>query len=99
MRVEVTGQEVRDIVRREVVNALDVRNVSKTPQPDVKNIILQQTIQSLIQGRLNDVFQTALSFNDLTLAVFTLLPAHSSCPSYSSCPLTWVIRQRSSMPS
>ena len=32
MRAEVSGQEVRYIVRREVVNALDVRDVSKTPQ-------------------------------------------------------------------
>ena len=71
MRVEVTGQEVRDIVRREVVNALDVRNVSKTPQP------VQQTIHSLIQGRLNDRFQAALFSNDLNLVVFTLPPAHS----------------------
>ena len=44
MRAEVTGQEVRHIVRREVVNALVVRNVSKTPQSDVKNIIVQQNI-------------------------------------------------------
>ena len=44
VRAEVTGQEVRHIVRREVVNALVVRNVSKTPQSDVKNIIVQQNI-------------------------------------------------------
>ena len=43
-----------------------------TPQPDVKNITVKQNIQSLIQAwRLNDAFQTALSFNDLTLVVFT----------------------------
>ena len=29
----VTGQEVKDIVRREVINAHDGRNVSMTPQP------------------------------------------------------------------
>ena len=46
MRAGVTGQEVRDIVKREVVNALDGRNVSMTPQPDVKNITVQQNIQS-----------------------------------------------------
>ena len=66
-----TGQEVRDIVRREVVNALDGRNVSMTPQPDAKNITVQPNIQSLIQaGRLSDAFQTALSSNDLALVVF-----------------------------
>ena len=54
------------------MNALDGRNVSITPQPDVKNITVQQNIQSLIQaGRLNDAFQTALSSNDLALVVFT----------------------------
>ena len=43
-----------------------------TPQPDVKNITVQQNIQSLIQaGRIIDAFQTSLSFNDLTLVVFT----------------------------
>ena len=66
-----TGEEVRDIVRREVVNALDGRNVSMTPQPDAKNITVQPNIQSLIQaGRLSDAFQTALSSNDLALVVF-----------------------------
>ena len=54
------------------MNALDVRNVSMTPQPDVKNITVHQNIQSLVQaGRLNDAFQTALSSNDLALVVFT----------------------------
>ena len=53
VRAEVTGQEVRHIVRREVVNALVVRNVSKTPQSDVKNIIVQQNIQSLISRLLS----------------------------------------------
>jgi enhancer of mRNA-decapping protein 4 len=68
----------------------------------VKSIAVQQNIQSLIQaGRLIDAFQTALSFNDLTLVVFTcelLTPPRSStllhtpspnpcsCPSTSSCP-------------
>ena len=71
MRAGVTGEEVRDIVRREVVNALDGRNVSMTPQPDAKNITVQPNIQSLIQaGRLSDAFQTALSSNDLALVVF-----------------------------
>ena len=41
-----TGKEVKDIVKREVVDALDGRNVSMTPQPDVKNITVQQNIQS-----------------------------------------------------
>merc|ERR1712106_1203514 len=72
MRTSVTGQEVRDIVRKELVDALDGRDISMTPQPDVKDITVQQNIQSLIQGgRLNDAFQTALSSNDLTLVVFT----------------------------
>ena len=71
MRAGVTGEEVRDIVRREVVNALDGRNVSMTPQTDVKNITVQPNIQSLIQaGRQSDAFQTALSSNDLALVVF-----------------------------
>ena len=71
MRAGVTGEEVRDIVRREVVNALDGRNVSMTPQSDAKNITVQPNIQSLFQaGRLNDAFQTALSSNDLALVVF-----------------------------
>ena len=81
MRARVTREEVRDIVRREVVNALDGRNVSMTPQPDAKNITVQQNIQSLIQaGRLSDAFQTALSSNDLALVVFTCdsLPALDS---------------------
>ena len=81
MRAGVTGEEVRDIVRREVVNALDGRNVSMTPQPDAKNITVQPNIQSLIQaGRLSDAFQTALSSNDLALVVFTCdsLPALDS---------------------
>ena len=66
MRAGVTGEEVRDIVSREVVNALDGRNVSMTPQPDAKNITVQPNIQSLIQaGRQSDAFQTALSSNDL----------------------------------
>ena len=78
MRAGVTGQEVKDIVRREVVNALDVRNVSMTPQPDVKNITVHQNIQSLVQaGRLNDAFETALSSNDLdTTQVFN----SATCP-------------------
>ena len=71
IRAGVTGEEVRDIVRREVVNALDGRNVSMTPQSDAKNITVQPNIQSLFQaGRLNDAFQTALSSNDLALVVF-----------------------------
>ena len=81
IRAGVTGEEVRDIVRREVVNDLDGRNVSMTPQPDAKNITVQQNIQSLIQaGRLSDAFQTALSSNDLALVVFTCdsLPALDS---------------------
>ena len=71
IRARVTGEEVRDIVRREVVNALDGRNVSMTPQSDAKNITVQPNIQSLFQAwRLNDAFQTALSSNDLALVVF-----------------------------
>ena len=46
----VTGQEVKDIVMREVINVLDRKNVSMTPQPDVENITVQQNIQSLIQA-------------------------------------------------
>ena len=42
MRAGVTGEDWRDIVRREMVDALDVRNVSMIPQPDMKNIIVQQ---------------------------------------------------------
>ena len=90
MRAGVTGQEVKDIVRREVVDALDGRNVSMTPQPDVKNITVQQNIQSLIQaGRLNDAFQTALSFNDLTLVVFTCeLLNTTQVFNSATCPLS-----------
>jgi enhancer of mRNA-decapping protein 4 len=98
MRAGVTGKEVRDIVRREVVDALDVRNVSMIPQPDVKNIIFQQNIESLIQeGRLNDTFQTALSSNDQTLVVFTceLLNTtqvfnSATCPLFQSVPLSLI---------
>ena len=90
MRAGVTGEEVRDIVIREVVNALDARNVSMTPQPDVKNITVQQNIQSLIQaGRLNDAFQTALSSNDLTLVVFTCeLLNTTQVFNSATCPLS-----------
>ena len=43
IRAGVTGQEVRDLVKKEVVDALDGRNI--TLQPDVKNITVQQNIQ------------------------------------------------------
>ena len=59
MRTGMTGEEVRDIVRREVVDALDVRNVSMIPQPKMKNILVQQNIESLIQeGKLNDALHS-----------------------------------------
>ena len=81
-----------------MVDALDVRNVSMIPQPDVKNIIFQQNIESLIQeGRLNDTFQTALSSNDLTLVVFTceLLNTtqvfnSATCPLFKSALLSLI---------
>jgi hypothetical protein len=114
MRAGVTGEEVRDIVRREVVDALDVRNVSMIPQPEMKNIIVQQNVESLIQeGRLNDAFKTTLSSNDLTLLVFTceLLNTtqvfnSATCPLFQSALLSLIkhllrtlgSRQRSSMP-
>jgi enhancer of mRNA-decapping protein 4 len=90
MRAGVTGQEVKDIVRREMVKALDGRNVSMTPQPDVKDITVQQNIQSLIQaGRLNDAFQTALSSNDLALVVFTCeLLNTTQVFNSATCPLS-----------
>ena len=61
-----------------------------TPQPDVKNITVQQNIQSLIQaGRLNDAFQTALSFNDLTLVVFTCELLNTTLVfNFATCPLS-----------
>ena len=48
MRAGVSWEDWRDIVRREMVDDLEVRNVSMIPQPDVKNIIIQQNIESLI---------------------------------------------------
>jgi len=90
MRVGVTGQEVREIVKQEVVDALSSRSVSMTPQPDVKNVTVQQNIKSLIQaGRLNDAFQAALSSNDLSLVVFTCeLLNTTQVFNSSTCPLS-----------
>ena len=59
MRAGMTGEEVRDIVRREVVDALDVRNVSMIPQPEMKNNLVQQNIETLIQeGKLYDALRS-----------------------------------------
>jgi len=90
MRGGVTGQEVRDIVRRELVEALNDRSVSMTPQSEVKNMTVQQNIQSLIQaGSLNDAFQTALSSNDLPLVVFTCeLLNTTQVFNSATCPLS-----------
>jgi len=72
MKGSVSGQEVREIVRKELSSALQGRHFSATPQPDIKNANIQHDIQRLIQaGKLNDAFQTALSSNDLSLVVFT----------------------------
>merc|ERR1712013_571250 len=86
----VTGQEMREIVKQEVMDALASRSVSMTPQPDVKNITWEQNIQTLIQaGRLNDAFQTALSSNDLSLVVFTCeLLNTTQVFNSSTCPLS-----------
>jgi len=90
MKPGVTGQEMREIVKQEVMDALASRSVSMTPQPDVKNISVQQNIQTLIQaGRLNDAFQTALSSNDLSLVVFTCeLLNTTQVFNSSTCPLS-----------
>jgi len=86
----VTEQEMREIVKQEVMEALTSRSVSMTPQPDVKNVTVQQNIQTLIQaGRLNDAFQTALSSNDLSLVVFTCeLLNTTQVFNSSTCPLS-----------
>jgi len=90
VRGGLTGDEVRDIVRREVLDALSTRGVSMTPQPDVMSITVQQNIQSLINsGRLNDAFQTALSSNDLSLVVFTCeLLNTTQVFNSATCPLS-----------
>jgi len=90
IRPGVTGQEMREIVKQEVMEALARRSVSMTPQPEVKNITVQQNIQTLIQaGRLNDAFQTALSSNDLSLVVFTCeLLNTTQVFNSSTCPLS-----------
>merc|ERR1719427_766801 len=86
----VTEQEMREIVKQEVMEALTSRSVSMTPQPDVKNVTVQQNIQTLIQaGRLNEAFQTALSSNDLSLVVFTCeLLNTTQVFNSSTCPLS-----------
>jgi len=90
MKPSLTEHEMREIVKQEMIDALTTRSVSMTPQPDVKNVTVQQNIQSLIQaGRLNDAFQTALSSNDLSLVVFTCeLLNTTQVFNSSTCPLS-----------
>merc|ERR1719427_54099 len=90
IKLGVTGQEMREIVKQEVMEALTNRSVSMTPQPDVKNVTVQQNIQTLVQaGRLNDAFQTALSSNDLSSVVYTCeLLNTTQVFNSSTCPLS-----------
>jgi len=72
-RVGVSAEEVRDIVRREVVGALgSLTRPGEAPQADVKALTLRQTVQGCIQrGQIEEAFQAALSAGDLALVVFT----------------------------
>ena len=88
----VTGEEIRKIVHKEVNEALSAsRNGSvKTPQPDVKTVSTMQTIKSLIQaGKFNDAFLAALSSSDLQMVMFTCENVNTTQVfNQSTCPLS-----------
>ena len=90
MKKNVTSQDVREIVRKEINDALSSRSIASTPQPDTNNVSVQQNIKSLVQsGRINDAFQTALSSSDLNIVVFTCeLLNTTQVFNSANCPLS-----------
>merc|ERR1712240_226615 len=88
----VTADEVRQIVRGEVMGAIKDSSPRQqsTPKPDLKAATMRQTIQAHIQaGRIEAAFQTALSARDLQLVVFTCeLLNTTQVFNSATCPLS-----------
>jgi len=88
----VTADEVRQIVRGEVLGALKDSSPRQqsTPKPDLKAATMRQTIQAHIQaGRIEAAFQAALSASDLQMVVFTCeLLNTTQVFNSATCPLS-----------
>merc|ERR1711997_931138 len=88
----ITAEEVRQIVRGEVVGALrdSSPRQNSTPKPDFKMASMRQTIQAHIQaGRIEAAFQAALSASDLAMVMFTCeLVNTTQVFNSATCPLS-----------